>query len=79
VALRVTERGANQIQQQIDDPAAPDMWPLTPAVAEDVGVSAAGVLQGVGEDRSAVEGTVVVDRLGQLGDSTVLRRQPFGT
>jgi hypothetical protein len=35
------------------------------AVVQDVGVVAAGVFEGVGKDRQAVEGAVGVDRLGQ--------------
>jgi hypothetical protein len=48
-------------EHQIDDPAPADVRPLTAAVAEHVGVVAPGVLEGVGEDRQPVEGTVGVD------------------
>jgi hypothetical protein len=35
---------------------------------QDVGIGAAGVLQGVGEDGESVEGTIVIDRLGETDD-----------
>jgi hypothetical protein len=35
---------------------------------QDVAVGAAGVFKGIGEDRQAVEGSFLVDRLGQLGE-----------
>jgi hypothetical protein len=54
-------------QNQIDDPAAADVRPFAAAVGEDFGVVATGVFQRVGEDREAVEGTVVVDCLGDAG------------
>jgi len=38
-------------QHQIDHPAASNMLARLAAVAEDVGVIAAGVFEGVGEDR----------------------------
>ena len=55
-------------QYQIDDPAAADVFSRPAAVVQDVGVVAAGVFEGVGEDRQAVEGAVVVDGLGKGGD-----------
>jgi hypothetical protein len=42
-------------------------------VGEDVGVVAAGLLQGAGQDRQTVEGPLAVDRGGEGGD---VRRQP---
>jgi hypothetical protein len=42
-------------------------------MVQDVGVVAAGVFEGVGEDGQAVEGAVVVDGLGPGGD---VRRSP---
>ena len=38
------------------------------AVLKDIGVVAAGVFEGIGEDREAVEGAVVVDGLGKGSD-----------
>jgi hypothetical protein len=38
-----------------------------PAMVQDVGVVAAGVFEGVGEDGHSVKGAVVVDGLGQGG------------
>ena len=55
-------------RQQIDDPAAPHMRPALVAVGEDVGVVAPGILQRIGQDRQAVEGTVGVDAPGELDD-----------
>jgi hypothetical protein len=37
-------------------------------VVQDVGVGAAGVFQGVGQDRQAVKGSFLVDGYGQLRD-----------
>jgi hypothetical protein len=45
-------------------------------VTEDVGVGAAGLYQGVGEDGQAVEGPLVVDGLGQPGNRAVIPGQP---
>jgi hypothetical protein len=39
------------------------MLPRLAAVLQDVGVGAAGVFQGVGEDGQAVEGPFIVDGL----------------
>ncbi|MDB5308835.1 MAG: hypothetical protein JWO38_3037 [Gemmataceae bacterium] len=38
-------------QHQIHHPAPPDMRPVAPAVGQDVGLVAPGVLEGVGQDR----------------------------
>ena len=38
------------------------------AMVQDVGIIAAGVFEGVGEDGKAVEGAIVVDGLGKGGD-----------
>ena len=46
-----------------------------PAMVQDVGVIAASVFEGIGEDGQAVEGAVVVDGLSQGGD---VRRSPGG-
>ena len=43
-------------------------------MVKDFPVVAAGVFQGVGQDRQAVEGAVVVDHLGYLGNGTVVPR-----
>jgi hypothetical protein len=47
-------------------------------VAEDGGVGAAGVLQGVGEDGEAVEGPLLVDGRGELGDGAAVPREDGG-
>src|SRR6266508_248415 len=54
------------LQNQIDHPAAADVDLLgVAAVGKDVLVRAAGVLKGVGEDRHAVEGALLVDAASQ--------------
>jgi hypothetical protein len=58
-------RGLCFAEQQIHDPAAADMLARLPAVVQDVGIIAAGVFEGVGEDGQAVEGAVIVDALCQ--------------
>src|SRR5262249_21263206 len=55
-------------QHQIDHPAPANMLARLSAVVQDVGIVAAGIFEGVGEDGQAVEGSVVVDRLGQGDD-----------
>src|SRR5262249_31616754 len=52
------------------------MLPRPPAVVEDGLVGAAGILQGIGQDRHPVEGTVVVNGLGNLGDRAVVPGEP---
>jgi hypothetical protein len=47
-------------------------------VGEQVGVRAAGVFEGVGQDRQVVEGAVVVDVPGDRGDGAVVPLQPRG-
>jgi hypothetical protein len=47
-------------------------------VAEQFGVGAAGVLQGVGEHRQTVEGSVIEDGLGNMDDSATVPRDPVG-
>ena len=54
------------------------MRPAAAQVAQDVGVGAAGLLQGVGQDGQAVEGPLLVDRRGEFGDRAALSRQPGG-
>src|SRR4051794_30422345 len=63
-------------QQQIDDPAAADVFVRPAAVCQDVGVIAAGLLQRVGEDRHQVEAPLVVDRAGQLFGGAAVPRPP---
>src|SRR5262245_3413427 len=63
-------------QQQIDDPAAADMWPRPAAVRQDVGVVAARLCQRVSEDRQQVEAAVVVDRLREVADGAVVPGEP---
>jgi hypothetical protein len=54
-------------EQQINYPASQNMDAWLAAVVQDVGVGAAGVFQGVCQDRQAIKGSVIVDGLGQRG------------
>jgi hypothetical protein len=63
-------------EQGIDNPAAANMRPFTATVVENVLIVAPGVLQGVGKDRQAVEGTVVVDGLGDPANCAVVPGEP---
>src|SRR5262249_47782208 len=55
-------------EDEVHDPAAADVRPRPAAVVEEGGVGAAGDFQGVGEDGEALEGTFVIDALGQGDD-----------
>jgi len=59
-------------EEKVHHPATPDVWPWLPAVAEDVGIRAPGVFKGVGQDGQAVEGSLIVDGLGELWESAVV-------
>src|SRR5207248_2627023 len=61
--------------QQIDDPAAAHVRPRSAGVLQDGAVRAAGVVQGVGQDRQTIEPAIVVDVFGKRDDS---RRPPGG-
>src|SRR5262249_31770930 len=63
-------------QQQVHDPAAPDVWAGATAMIEDVCVGTAGGFQGVGQDGQVVEGPVVVAGLGEPGDGAVPPGEP---
>ena len=52
-------------QDQIYDPAAPDVNPRASAVPQDGGVLAPGLLQGIGQHRKSLKGSVIVDALGE--------------
>lgn len=45
-------------------------------MVENVPIRAAGFFQGIGQDGHKVEGSVIVDCLGQLMDGAVVPRQP---
>ena len=51
------------------------MRPRSPAVVEDIGILAPGILEGISEDREAVEGTLGVDTFGEGNDG---RGEPGG-
>lgn len=48
-------------ENQVHDPAPTNVRPQSAAMIEDRRIIAAGVHEGIGEDRHAVEGTVLVD------------------
>src|SRR4051812_29371463 len=52
-------------QKEVHDPTSTDMLTRLTAVAKHVGVSASRIFEGVSQDREAVEGTVIVNSLGQ--------------
>src|SRR5258708_7090553 len=55
-------------QQQIDDPASPNMRAIAPAMGDQLLVVAFGVHQGIGKNRHAVEGFLGIDGLGKIND-----------
>src|SRR4051794_20843562 len=55
-------------QQEIDDPAAAHVFARLAAVVEDLGVGAASVFEGIGEDGEAVKGAIFVNPSRQLRD-----------
>src|SRR4051812_30350135 len=55
VSIRKWSRdGSGFSEQGVDDPAAADVRPWTAQVREDVGIVAAGVIEGIGQDGKAV-------------------------
>jgi hypothetical protein len=56
---------------KIDDPASTDMLPRLPAVAQNIGIGAAGLFKSIGQDRQPVEGSVRVDGRCQIHDAPV--------
>ena len=66
----------NEGKDEVEEPAAADVWPASAAVAEDALVLAPGVLEGVAQDRHLVPGAFVVDRLGELANRAVVPREP---
>src|SRR5262245_43156920 len=70
-------------QQQVHNPASPDVWPWPPQVVEDFSIGAAGFLNGIGQnshagqiERPGGEVAVVVHRLGQFDHGPVVPCQP---
>src|SRR5438132_1130557 len=57
------------VEKQVHHPAATNMLARLPAMVQDVGVGAAGIFEGVAQDWHAVEGFVLVDRLGKVNDA----------
>src|SRR5262249_42219256 len=69
----VTSHGPGSIrlllpEDQIESPTPSDMDTGLPAMVQNVGIIAAGVFEGIGENGKAVEGAVVVDGLTQGSD-----------
>ncbi len=65
-------------QDQVHDPAPLHMLPRLAAMVQNVGVSAARFFQTVGQDGQAIEGPVLVDRLGQFKDAAAAPGHPKG-
>jgi hypothetical protein len=79
VRNKSTQAGTEELRlakDQIDHPAAAYMLACRAAMVKDFSVVTAGFFQGVGKDGYAVEGSVVVDGLGQLTDGAMARCQP---
>jgi hypothetical protein len=79
VQNKPTQAGTEELRlakDQIYNPTAAYVLAYRATMFKDVSVSAAGFFQGVGQERQAVEGAVVVDHLGQSGDSTVVPPEP---
>ena len=53
--------GSFLAEQQVHQPATAVVWLFAPAMCENVGVVAAGVFEGVGQDRHPLEGALVID------------------
>src|SRR5690348_10708132 len=67
-------------QQKVEKPTAANMnLVLLTAVLQKDFVVTAGLFQGVGQDRQALERTLVVDGLGQLRDRSALPRAAVPT
>src|SRR5262245_46625811 len=62
-------RASGRVQEQAEGPAAAHVRAGAAQVFQEVGVRAAGVFEGVAEDRHAVEGALVVDGLGECEDA----------
>ena len=65
-------------KKQIDYPTSPNVRPRMTTVGQDVGVVAPYFFQGVGQDRQAMEGPVVVTPLSQTGHRAIVPAQPTG-
>src|ERR1700728_4434690 len=55
-------------EQQVHHPATKNMWPGASTVAQDVLVRAAGIFEGIGQDRETIKGMVGVDGLDEGND-----------
>src|SRR5437868_4933782 len=64
-------------QQQIHRPAAADVRAEATAMGEQIGVGAAGVFEGVGQERQFVESAVVVDVPGDGRDGAAIPGEPM--
>src|SRR5580700_5418724 len=65
-------------QQQIDDPAAADVWPVAAAMVEDVRIAAPGFFERVGKNRHQIDAAVVINRLGEFRNGGVVPGEPIG-
>src|SRR5947209_7771363 len=62
-------RASGRVEEQAEGPAVAHVRPGAAQVFQEVGVRAAGVFEGVAEDRHAVEGALVVDGPGEFADA----------
>src|SRR5262249_48630425 len=62
------DHGLLLCQHQVHRPAASDVFARVTAVIEHVGTGAARVFEGIGENRQAVEGALIVDALREGDD-----------
>src|SRR5262245_38032372 len=65
-------------KKQIDYPTSPNVRPRLMTVGQDVGVVAPCFFQGVGQNRQAVQGPVIVAPLSQTGHRAIVPAQPTG-
>src|SRR4051812_47354832 len=64
--------------QKIKTPTPPHVRPLSPAVLQDLGIGAACIFEGVGENGHPLESAFVVDRLGEVANRALVPGQPRG-
>src|SRR5262245_38498400 len=65
------------VQAKVNHPAPPSVRSGTTAVGEYRRIGATGFLQGVCQNRQALEGPVLIDRLGQPRDSASTPGKPL--
>ena len=63
-------------QDQVHNPAAPNMWPFASAMAQNVGVRAARFFESIGKNRHVLEAAFLVNGLGDFRDRAIVPSQP---